>query len=263
MARFAIVAALILASVAAAPTSARADSARVDPAQLAEAYFDETERFDALLTYETIRGPIKVVFTLSRRWRDGEAELLFDVREPERYDDWALLVRQNRGASDDLFAYLGSSTGRRVRRLAATHLEREAFYSMLALADFRPTALGELTYLAGPERIVADTPCHTVIGVPKHKALGFSRVELAFATDTGLLLESRYFRGEQEFRRLSAGPKDYTEFDGRRLATRRIAHSYADSGQVELVLRNVLPTSDLPDELFSHRNLLVQRFPDL
>jgi hypothetical protein len=261
MARIAIFAALVL-TVAGAP-AARAVSADPDPARLAEAYFDEAERFDALLTYETSRGgPIKVVFSISRRWRDGEAELLFDVREPDRFDDWAVLVRQNRDAADDLFAYLGGDSGRRVRRLPAAYVEREAVYQLLALADFRPTARGELLYSAAPDQVVSATPCHTVIGVPSHGVQGFDRVEMAFAADTGLLLESRYFRGEKEFRRISIAPEDYKEFDGRRLPVRRTAHSYADSGTTELVLKNVLPTSDLPDELFSHRNLIAQRFPD-
>ncbi len=261
MARLVTFVALALALASAAP-AARAVTNVPEAAALAEAYFDETERFDALLTYETIRGPIRAVFTLSRRWRKGEAELLFDVREPTQFGDWAMLVRQNRGAADDLFAYLGSATGRRVRRLSAPVLEREALYQMLALADFRPTARGELVYQAGPEQVVAGTRCHVVIALPRHAALGFDKVELAFDAATGLLLESRFFRGTREFRRLSTTPADFADFGGHRLPVRRTARSYADSGETLLVLKNALPTADLPDELFSHRNLLVQRFPE-
>ena len=252
---------LALALTLAAPL-AHAVTSDPEPASLAEAYFDEADRFDALLTYEIKRGPVNAVFTLSRRWRDGEAELLFDVREPTQFGDWALLVRQNRGAADDLFAYLGSLTGRRVRRLSATVLEREAVYSMLALADFRPTARGELEYRAAPDEIVADTPCRVVVAVPRSHALGFDRLELAFAADTGLLLESRFFRGEREFRRLSTTASDFADFEGHRLPVRRTARSWADSGETELVLRHALPTADLPDELFSHKNLVAQRFPE-
>lgn len=259
MARVVILVAL--ACALAAPV-ARAVSSAPEPAQLAETYFDEAERFDALLTYEITRGPVRAVFTISRRWRDGEAELLFDVREPTQFGDWAMLVRQNRGAADDLFAYLGNTTGRRVRRLSAPVLEREALYQMLALADFRPTARGELVYEAGADQTLAATPCHVVVAVPRSPALGFDRVELAFAADTGLLLESRFFRGEREFRRLSTTPADFADFGGHRLPVRRIARSWADSGETALVLKNALPTADLPDELFSHKNLLVQRFPE-
>lgn len=233
-----------------------------DPAALAEAYFDETERFDALSTYESRRGPLRMLFTLSRRWRDGLAELLFDVREPQAYDHFALLARQTRAGSDDLFAYLGEYTERRVRRLSAPDLERQAIFNLFALGDFRPIAPGELRYEAAPDASVDGTPCRVVIGRPTtHDTLGFDRIELAFAADTGLLLESRYFRGEQEFRRISIAPEDYAVHDGRRLPMRRIARSWGDSGQTELMLKSVLPTPELPDELFSHRNLVVQRFP--
>jgi hypothetical protein len=249
---------LVAASVAA---RASAEIPR-DPAALAEAYFDETERFDAFVTYENRRGPARVLFTVARRWHDGLAELLFDVREPTAFRKWALLARQTRGGSDDLFAYLGDSTGRRVRRFSAPDLERQAVYSVFALGDFRPFAAGELSYQAAPDASVADTKCQVVIGRPARDSLGFNRVELAFAADTGLLLESRFFRGEQEFRRISIPPDAYEVHDGRRLPMRRIAHSYADSGETELVVKRVLATPELPEGLFSHRNLVAQHFPD-
>lgn len=233
-----------------------------DPTELAEAYFNESERFDAFLTYENRRGPVRMLFTVSRRWRDGLAELLFDVREPTAYRNYALLARQTHGGSDDLFAYFGEATGRRVRRLSAPTLEREAVYNIFALGDFRPIAPGELRYEAGPDETIADTPCRIVIGRPAHDTLGFSRVDLAFATDTGLLLESRYFRGDQEFRRVSIAPGDYQEHDGRRIPMRRTARTWAAPGETEMVLVSLLATPDLPDELFSHRNLVVQRFPE-
>jgi len=257
-ARLAICAALTLAT--ALPARGEIPT---DPTELAEAYFDETERFDALTTYESRRGPLHLLFSLSRRWRDGLAELLFDVREPQAYGHFALLARQTRAGSDDLFAYLGEYTDRKVRRLSAPDLEREAIFNLFALGDFRPFALGELRYEAAPDASVAGTPCRVVVGWPTTgDTLGFDRIEFAFAADTGLLLESRFFRGQREFRRITIAPEDYAEHDGRRLPMRRTAHSWGDAGQTELVMKSVLPTPDLPDELFSHRNLLVQRFPE-
>ncbi len=250
---------LLVAAMVGSPAAAALPE---DPTALAEAYFEESERFDAFVTYENRRGPIRVLFTVARRWHDGLAELLFDVREPTSFRKWALLARQTRGGSDDLFAYLGEATGRRVRRFSAPDLERQAMYSVFALGDFRPFAPGELKYEAAPDAVVADTKCRVVTGRPVEGALGFDRVELAFAADTGLLLESRFFRGEQEFRRISISPDAYEVHDGRRLPMRRIARGYADNGETELVMRSVLATPDLPDELFSHKNLVAQRFPD-
>jgi hypothetical protein len=233
-----------------------------DPTALAEGYFDETERFDALITVESRRGPASMLFTLARRWHDGLAELLFDVREPTAFRKVALLARQNRGGSDDLFGYMGDATSRRVHRFAAADLEREAAYSLFALGDFRPFAPGELHYEAAADSRVAETSCRVVIGRPAGNTLGFDRIELAFAADSGLLLESRYFRGEREFRRISTTPADFAEHDGRRLPMRRVAHSWADGGETELLIKRLLPTPDLPDELFSNRNLVAQHFPN-
>jgi hypothetical protein len=250
---------LIAFALAAAPAAAAIPE---DATELAEAYFDESERFDAFVTYEVRKGPIRALFTLARRWHDGLAELLFDVREPTSFRKWALLARQTRGGSDDLFAYLGESTGRRVRRFSAPDLERQAIYSVFALGDFRPFARGELRYEAAPDTVVAGTPCRVVIGHPVEGALGFDRIELAFAADSGLLLESGYFRGAKLVRQISIPLDGYQVVDGRRLPMRRIARSWPDSGETELVMQRVLETPDLPDELFSHRNLVAQRFPD-
>lgn len=250
---------LFVAATAGSPAAAAIPD---DPAALAEAYFDESERFDAFVTYENRRGPLHVLFTVARRWRDGLAELLFDVREPTSFRKWALLARQTRGGSDDLFAYLGESTSRRVRRFSAPDLERQAVYSVFSIGDFRPFAPGELAYEAAPDTSVAGTSCRVVIGRAAEGALGFDHVELAFAADTGLLLESRYVRDGREFRRITIPPDAYEVHDGRRLPMRRTARSFPDSGETELVIKSVLATPDLPDELFSHKNLMAQRFPD-
>jgi hypothetical protein len=245
-----------------APADALPDAvAPADPAALAEAYFDEAERFDALLTYEAHRGPASVVFSVARRVREGEAELLFDVREPASFAKWALLLHQNRGASDDLFAYFGEATGRRIRRLTAGDLERQAFFALLALADYRPHARGELRYEGARDGEVDGVACQVVTAFAAAPNLGFDRVELSFAKDDNLLLESRYFRGDKEFRRLTSKRNDFRNIGGRRLAFHRIAKSWADDGETEIDLLRVLDTPELPDSLFSHMNLKTQRFP--
>ena len=248
--------------VAASPAARVSATPPDDPGALAEAYFDETEHFDALLTFESRRGPASVNTMLARRFRGGLAELLFDIREPTAFRKWALLARQTRGGSDDLFAYFAEATGRRVRRISAAHLERQAAFSLFAIGDFRPPAPGELAYESAGELTVAGRPIRVVIGRPTHGALGFDRVELRFDAATGLLLESRYLRGEQEFRRISIALEAYEEHDGRRLPMRRSVRSWGDDGVTELLLLRVLPTPELPDALFSHRNLVAQRFPD-
>ncbi|HTO07490.1 MAG TPA: outer membrane lipoprotein-sorting protein [Myxococcota bacterium] len=235
---------------------------KFDPAALAESYFDESERFDAFLTYEVKRGPAGALFTIARRWRDGLAELLFDIREPASFDKWAMLMHQNRGASDDLFLYAGYATDLKVRRLAASQIERQALFELIALGDYRPTVRGELSYEAAPDETVDAVPCHVVIARTPASYLGFDRLELVFAAEQKLLLMQRFFRGSKEVRRLSTTLADYQDIGGRRLAMRWTARRWADGGQTEIVLKRVVETPDLPDRLFSHLNLKEQRFPE-
>jgi hypothetical protein len=248
------------------PAAAAGDTlpvpAIVDPAALAEGYFDETERFDAFLTYEVSRGPARALFTIARRWRDGLAELLFDIREPASFDKWAMLMRQTRGGSDDLFLYGGLATDDRVRRIASGQIEIQALFELLALVDYRPTPRGELSYQSGPDEDLDTVPCHVVIARSPHSYLGFDRLELVFAAKTKQLLQSRFFRGDKEVRRLTSTPADYRDFGGRTLPMRRVARRWADGGETEIVLKRVFETGDLPDGLFSQLNLRVQRFPE-
>jgi hypothetical protein len=233
-----------------------------DPTELAESYFEQSERFDAFMTYEVKRGPAGALFSIARRWRDGLAELLFYVRAPESFEKWAMLMRENHGGSDDLFFYAGDATDRRVRRLASSHLERQAIFELIALGDYRPTARGELSYEAGPDETLDSVPCHMVVARSPHPYLGFDKTELVFAAEQRLLLQTRFFRGEKEVRRLSTTLADYQDIGGRKLATRWTAKRWADQGETEIVLRRVVETADLPDGLFSQRSLAIQHFPE-
>lgn len=238
------------------------DPATVPPDVLAERYFDEAQRFDAFLTYEVTHGPARAVFTVARRWRDGLAELIFDVREPHDFEKWAALLRQTRGGSDDLFLYAGSASDRRVRRLAAPQVERHAFFDMLAIGDYRPTARGELDYAEGADELQGNVPCRVVVATTPSPILGFDRVELAFSKSAGLLLEERFFSGPREIRRLTSKPEDFREVEGRRIPFRRVARTWPDTGPTEIVLLHQLETADLPDDLFSSLNLKKQHFPE-
>ena len=232
-----------------------------DASALPEAYFDEAERFDALLTYEVRRGPARAVFNVARRWRAGLAELLFDVREPPSFDKWAMLLRQTRHGSDDLFLYAGDATDRRVVRLASQHLERQALFELFSLGDYRPTPRGELSYEHAPDDAVAAVPCKVVIARTPHSYLGFDEVVLLFAAETGLLLESRFIRDGREVRRLSTTPADYRDIGGHRLPFHRVARRWGDGGETEIVLQHALETPDLPDEMFTDLNLRLRHFP--
>jgi outer membrane lipoprotein-sorting protein len=233
-----------------------------DPTELAESYFEQSERFDALLTYEVKRGPAGALFSIARHWDDGLAKLLFYVREPESFEKWAMLMLENHGGSDDLFFYAGDDTGRRVRRLASSQLERQAIFELIALGDYRPTARGELSYAAGVDETIDDVLCHVVVARTPQPVLGFDELQLVFAAKERLLLQSRFYRSDKEVRRLTTTLADYQDVGAHKLAMRWTARRWADGGETEIVLRHVVETAELPDGLFSQRKLSTQHFPE-
>jgi hypothetical protein len=250
----------------AAPKRADEDAAPqpavLDASALPEACFDEVERFDALLTYEVRRGPASAVFNVARRWRDGLAELLFDVRAPPAFEKWAMLLQETRSGSDDLFIYADDLTFNRVRRIPSQDMERDALFALFSAGDYRPTPRGELSYVPAPDAEIANVPCKVVIARTTHAYLGFDELELFFAAETGLLLESRFIRDGREVRRLSTTPGDYRDIGGgHRLPFHRVARRWADNGETEIVLHRAVETPGLPDQLFTKHNLLVRHFP--
>jgi hypothetical protein len=229
------------------------------PAELAASYFEQLHGFSALEAYESRRGRARTSFGLARRWRDGRADILIDIQSPQSFAKWALLLRHNFGRSDDLFVYVPG--WRLVRRLSALQLEAEVIYQLLPLGDLRPIVPGELEYTRLGDTQIEGERCVEIEGRPRHVGLPFDRVELALSTRSGLALRTRYFQGPREIRRILVSPQDIREYEGRSLPQRRRIIIPPDPGVTEILLRNVLMDPILPDRLFTHHNLRVQRFP--
>jgi hypothetical protein len=172
-----------------------------------------------------------------------------------------MLMRENRGGSDDLFFYGGNDSGGRVRRLASSQLERQAIFELIALGDYRPTARGELHYEASADENLDSVPCHVVVARSAEPLLGFDRLELVFAVEQETPAPVAFLSRGQGVRRLSTTLDDYQDVGGRKLAMRWIARRWADDGETEIVLKRVIETADLPDGLFSQLNLRIQHFP--
>lgn len=230
-----------------------------DPSALAHAYFEQLYGFDALEAYESRRGAARATFAVARRWAEGRAEILIDVQAPDSFSKWALLLLHNRKRSDDLFAYVPS--WRRVTRLTAIDLEVQVLFQLLPLGEFRPIVPGELEYARLPDTVVEGEWCYVVEGRPRHRGLGFDRVELALSPSSGLALRARYFRDSNEIRRVLVSPADIRDYGDRRLPVRRRISTPPDDGVTELVLRNLVLDPVLPESLFTRHNLRVQHFP--
>ena len=230
-----------------------------DAAVLANAYFDQIYGFDALAAYESRRGGGSASFAVARRWRDGRAKILIDVLKPSSFSKWALLLLHNTDRSDDLFAYVPA--WRKVTRLTAIDLETQVLFQLFPLGEFRPIAAGELAYRSLPDAVVEGEECIVVEGRPRHRGLGFDRVELSLSRKSGLALQSRFYRKANEIRRVLVSPEDIREYGDRLLPERRRILTPPDTGYTELILRNLDVDPVLPDSLFTQHNLRLQRFP--
>lgn len=240
-----------------------------DPTALAERFFERLYGFDALEAYEVRGGRVPIHFALARRWREGKAEIFIKIQAPRAVSKWAVLLRHSGRRSDDLFVfvpYIGSDG--RVFRVTAILAQEQALSGGLPLGEISPIAPGELAYARLPDRQVGGEPCYVVAGEPRHRGLGFERVELAISPESGMALESRYYAGSRETRRVLISPDEIGDFGERRLPVRRriVMSASLDPETdkpriVELILRNLVLEPNLPDWLFTKHNLRVQHFP--
>jgi hypothetical protein len=244
------------------------------PTALGELHFARLQGFDAVEAYELRQGGrLRASFAVARRWRGNQAELFIKFQTPRAASRVAVLLRHSGSRSDDLFVYLpgAGSGGGRVYRATAILPEEQVISGLLPLGELRPIGPGELEFTRLPDREVQGERCSVVAGRPRHRGLGFDRVELAISPKSGVALESRYFVGSRETRRTLIAPEDFGNFGERSLPVRRrlfpgTRASDAPGGAepepvAELLLRNLMLDPELPERLFSVHNLRMQHFP--
>ncbi len=248
--------ALVCAVVAGAAPALAFDERRL--AAQGDRHFAQLSGFDAVEAYEVSKGSASASFVVMRRWSGSGAEVLIDVHEPASLERLAILITQNDDRSDDLFAYFPA--WRRVLRLNPRLLQAPIF-ELISLADVRPIAPGELEYSRLEDEEVAGELCTVLEGRPTHKGLGFERVELVLSRESGFSLRTSFFRSGREIRRVLIAPEDLRRYGQRLLPARRRILFDPDGEPVRVELRNVRINPALPARLFSHHNLMTQRFP--
>jgi hypothetical protein len=249
----------LVVATAATFTSVRAKT----PEEVAEAWFSQLYRFDALEAYEIPLVWGSVEFVVARRWKGELAQIVIDVRSPRELGKWAFLFLQNRGRSDDFFAYVPLPQVMRVRRFTAAQLEAGIPIGgqMILLSDIRPPLPGELIHTSLPDTEVAGESCWAVESRPSGRRLGFDRMVLQISQETGVALRTQLYRGRREVRRITVSPADVRRFDDRYLPVRRQVRTSSNGNRVEVFLRNLMIDPPLPDQLFSKQILITQRFP--
>jgi hypothetical protein len=234
-------------------------SAVPDPTQLGESWFDRLHGFDALLAFESKRGPVRTSLLVARRWVEGRAQLIIDILLPRVFEDWAFMLLHNYDRSDDLFVYVPWL--KRVRRISSIEIEKELLFEVMPIGELRPITFGEMEYEMLGEEQVAGEPCWLIEARPLHRGLGHSRVVLAISKHSGFALRTEFYRGERIGRRVLIDPGDMDLYGDRLLPRRLLIETPPSPGATELTLHNALVDPVLPDRLFTKHNLRVQRFP--
>ena len=114
-----------------------------DLAALGDGHFAKLFGFGAYEAYESSRGRHRVEFVVMRRWGEGEAQILIDVRDPPDFEQVALRLDAKTDRSDDLFAY--NPFERKVLRMVPDQLSGPIL-SLISIADQRTISPGELRY---------------------------------------------------------------------------------------------------------------------
>jgi hypothetical protein len=232
-----------------------------DGPEAAEAWFAQLHRFDALEAYEAQIGARRVQFMVARRWKEGRAQLLVDIRAPRAFEKVAFLLLQNRERSDDFFIYWPPL--RKVLRVTAAELQAGMLPigQLMTLGDLRPTLPGELAHTPLPDTVIEGQDCWVVESRPTGRRLGYDRMEIAISRETGVALRTRFYQGSRQVRRILVSPSDVRRFDDRYLPVRRRVEMLGEKATAEILLRNLMINPPLPDQLFSKQSLITQRFP--
>jgi hypothetical protein len=251
----------LLVSLVLGVTAPPAPEERSTAADVAEAWFKQVHGFNAFEAYEGRLGERRAQFVVARRWKDGRAQVLVDVRSPRSLAKVAFLMLQNRDRSDDYFVYYPQL--RKVLRITAAELDTSVapIGRLMTLGDMRPVLPGELIHTALPDEEVEGEPCRVVESRPTGRRLGYDRMVLAISQTTGVALRTQFYRGDREVRRIRVSPGDVQRFDDRYLPVRRRIQFFGDGTTADLILRNLMIDPPLPDQLFSKQSLITQRFP--
>lgn len=276
-----IFAALALACVATTPSEdslpAHESGARSDPVavQAIDRWFAQTFGFDALEAYELVGFPTRVGFGLARKWEGAEVKLLTYVVEPRALDELGHLIFVRPGRAPEILRYntpqlYGLRRGERslfIPRIGQV-VRVPGFspgvggpdpYAIAGLVSLPPLSADFVHRTLGVEEIDGEA-CVLVESRPRKPSRWLTSVRRALSERTGAALRTNFHRGEHEVFRVDVRTDQVELYGERWLPTRRRISS--DGVDVaELVLRNQLADTEIPDDLFTIRSLEAHRYP--
>ncbi len=235
---------------------------------LAQAWFDQLHGGNSVAIWTSEWAGTEFVLGIARRWQEGRPEVFVHVFAPRVYDELNFLVREREEQRIELLYFRTPKLfrgGQKAARVATTRLpdplERLPFAEgMPAVVDVVPLRAADYTFTRLPDTRFANLPCRVIEGKPRATDLGFDRVRLTLASESGVAIETTWFQSGEIVRRADVDPADVRDYDGRALPSRITVERPGNSAQIFSV-RSLRLDPPLPDQLFTTQNLRLGHFP--
>lgn len=251
-----------------APGAGGASAAEPTAEALARAWFDQLYAGNSVAVWSSEWGGSEFVLGIARRWQEGRPEVFVHVFAPRVYDELNFLLRERDERRLELLYFRTPKLfrgGQKAARVATTRvpdpLERLPFAEGLpAVVDVEPVRADDYVFARLPDAKLANRPCRVVEGKPRAANLGFDLVRITLASETGVALETTWFRSGEIVRRVQVDPADVRDYDGRALPSRVTVERPGNGAQIFSV-RSLRLDPPLPDQLFTTQNLKLGHFP--
>ena len=199
-------------------------------------------------------GNSRVVrFSAQSRYHDGTLTKSF-VRflAPPDLNGIKFLQIQKRDTDDERYIYLPEF--KRIRRVSGK-LRAGAFMTTdfsFADLDRRELRFAEATTL--PDEKVGEVPCYRLSVKPKNDDAQYSRLELWARKDNHRVLKSLMYDLKGAHTK-TLTVDESKQIQGRWFITRARMENHTGQRTTTLVLEQIVPRKDIPDDIFNSRNL--------
>ncbi len=257
------------AAAAQAPTAADSDAqltAREIYQRVLENRFDSSVQEFVLVSADRAGNEQRLrIRQMWKRYQEGSeshdkgvlSRTVLRYLEPPDLRQTAYLIINNNDQPNDQFVYLKSQ--RRVRRM---NLRDESVSGTdLSVEDLVPRELDDATYERAADDEVDGTPCFVVEATPIESAeSAYSRFWLYVEKAHYVPLRIRYWnRMEIEIKELRSPAESIREIDGIYVPSEATMRHLLESSSTSLDLDVLIPNPELPDQLFTERQLHAKK----
>jgi hypothetical protein len=188
----------------------------------------------------------------SRRYDPPFSKSIVRFTAPADLAGAGFLQIQKRDGDDDRFLFLPEL--KRSRRISGNLRGSSFMGTDFSFADLDRRDLRESTSTKRPDETVGPYPCFYIHSVPTRSDSPYSSIEIWLRKDNHLPLKMKlYDRAKVLFKTFTA--QEMRRVSGRWYVTKSRMLNHQNSHETELVIENITPSTDVPDEEFTVRNL--------